>query len=250
MTRRTDWESVESWYHDLVGEEGHYYHQHVILPKLIPLLNLQPNSSLLDLACGQGILARHIPKIKRYHGVDLAPSFIAKAKKVKEPFQQFTVGDICQPLPIQGEPFTHAALILALQNLEHPIAAIQNAAKHLQKGGVFISVMNHPCFRIPRQSHWGVDEEKKLQYRRVDRYLTPLKIPLQSNPGKGQASSTIWTFHHSLTDYSKFLADAGFSIALIEEWVSDKKSTGKTAKMENRAREEFPLFLMIKAVKN
>jgi hypothetical protein len=35
----------------------------------------------------------------------------------------------------------------------------------------------------------------------------------------------------------------------LEEWTSDKVSIGKAAKGENRARAEFPLFLVIKAVK-
>ena len=35
-----------------------------------------------------------------------------------------------------------------------------------------------------------------------------------------------------------------------EEWISDKRSMGKRAGMENRAREEFPLFLAILAKKS
>jgi hypothetical protein len=35
----------------------------------------------------------------------------------------------------------------------------------------------------------------------------------------------------------------------MEEWVSDKKSTGKFATVENRARAEFPLFLTLKMKK-
>jgi len=38
-------------------------------------------------------------------------------------------------------------------------------------------------------------------------------------------------------------------ISDLEEWTSDKVSAGKSARAENRARSEFPLFLAIKAVK-
>jgi len=37
----------------------------------------------------------------------------------------------------------------------------------------------------------------------------------------------------------------GLVIKDIEEWRSEKESQGKWAKMEDRAREEFPLFLAI-----
>jgi hypothetical protein len=38
-------------------------------------------------------------------------------------------------------------------------------------------------------------------------------------------------------------------IEKIEEWVSDKKSTGPMAKMEDRARDEIPMFMAILATK-
>ena len=38
---------------------------------------------------------------------------------------------------------------------------------------------------------------------------------------------------------------AGFAVLEIEEWVSDKKSTGAKGKMENRARAEIPLFMTL-----
>ena len=98
-------------------------------------------------------------------------------------------------------------------------------------------------------SLWGIDEAAKLQYIKINRYMTPMKIPLQAHPSKGQGSPTTISFHYPLSDYSKWLYEAGFVIDLIEEWISDKVSTGKTARMENRSREEFPLFLAIRAIK-
>jgi hypothetical protein len=109
--------------------------------------------------------------------------------------------------------------------------------------------MNHPCFRVPRQSSWGVDEQKKLQYRRIDRYMEPLKIPIQTHPGQGDKSPQTWSFHHPLSTYVEGLSKSGFVIEKIEEWLSDKLSTGGKAKMENRSRLEFPLFLTIYAVR-
>lgn len=249
--QNTDWEKVGKWYNQIVGNEGHYYHRQVILPKILKLFDFQSyaSPSLLDLACGQGVLAGHIPENVSYTGIDLSSSLIQAAKKNRKSNQSFHVGDICKSLPIEKANFTHASIVLALQNLAHPEAALLQAATHMVTGGVLLIVLNHPCFRIPRQSSWGVDEKQKLQYRRVDRYLTHLKIPIQMHPGKGKSSETTWTFHYSLSDYSRFLANAGFTMLLLEEWTSDKKSFGKTAKMENLARSEFPLFLTILAQK-
>ncbi|MCP5469856.1 MAG: methyltransferase domain-containing protein [Chlamydiales bacterium] len=240
----THWGDVSEWYGALVGKKGHHYHKTVIWPRLIPLLDLHEGESLLDLGCGQGVLCEAMPKGVKYHGVDLSKELIEQAKKRKG---TFTVADICKPLKV-GE-FDHATAILCLQNVPRADLAIQNAAKHVRKGGTFTMVLNHPCFRIPRQTHWEVDQAQKLQYRRVNRYLSPLKVPIQMQPSQGKSSATTWSFHHSISDFSRWLHEAGFAIQLLDEWVSEKKSTGKNAKMENRARSEFPLFLVIKVQK-
>lgn len=250
--RETSWEDVSSWYDSLTSQEGHYYHQHVVIPGVLKLLELEkiPQTSLLDLGCGQGVLGRAIPENVRYHGVDISPSFLAQARSYnKRKNQKYTEGDITKPLPIKDEVFTHAASILALQNIEKPVVALKEAGKFLAPSGKLVIVMNHPCFRIPRQSSWGIDQQKKIQYRRLDLYLSPLKIPIQTHPSKKEASSSTWSFHYPLSAYFQFLAEAQFVVTDVQEWISPKQSTGKNAKMENRARAEFPLFLAIKAEK-
>lgn len=250
--KKTSWEAVGSWYHGIVGNEGHYYHRSIILPGVLRLLEVDQNcsGSLLDLACGQGVLARQLPAKFQYTGVDLSASLIQAAKETSaHKSHEFFVADISKKLPLKKQDYDYASILLALQNIEHGEKVIANAAHHLKAKGKFVLVLNHPCFRIPRQSSWGVDESKKIQYRRLDRYFSDMKIPIQMHPGKGSSSPSTWSFHHPLATYSQWLYNAGFQIAKIEEWCSDKTSVGKQAAMENRSREEFPLFMAILAVK-
>lgn len=248
----TSWQKVGKWYHGLVGEEGHYYHQTLIIPSVLKLLNFDPNEQacLLDLACGQGVLSRHLPKNVSYMGLDVASDLIHAAKQLNQsPSCQFFHADVTQNLPLKPLCCTHASIILALQNIEDPLKVFKNAAIHLQKDALFVIVLNHPCFRIPRQSSWKIDEENKIQYRRIDRYMSTMKIPIQMHPGKGKESLKTWSFHHPLSDYCRWLKEAGFAIDVIEEWCSNKMSEGRAAKMENRSRQEIPLFLAILARK-
>lgn len=245
----TSWNSVSSWYNKVVGSAGHYYHEHIVIPGAVRLLALQAGDSLLDLGCGQGVLARSIPPTSKYLGIDAAPDLIQSAKKLStNKHHSFTVANVSKPLSSIDQRFSHAAFILSLQNMSEAAVAIKNAAQHLENTGKLLLVLNHPSFRIPRQSGWGVDEKTKQQYRWVTRYLSPLKVPIQMSPGKNAANVT-WSFHHSLQDYARMLSQAGFVITALEEWSSDKQSQGKAAKMENRARSEFPLFLAILATK-
>ncbi len=253
MTQKpnTSWQNVSSWYDKLVGSDGHYYHQHVVIPGLLRLLELTKENSLVDIGCGQGILSRSVPQLSNYLGIDRSGSLVEAAKKAnRNSHYNFITKDATRPIVTAQKIFSHAAIVLALQNMENPEGAIQNAASYLIPGGKLAIVLNHPSFRIPRQSGWGIDEKTKQQYRWVNRYSSPLKIPITMNPGQTNPKSgvqTTWSFHRPLADYVSMLSNAGFVITNLEEWSSDKESEGKVAKMENRARKEFPLFLTLVA---
>lgn len=245
----TSWESVEGWYKQTVGKQGHYYHQEVVLPSLLRLLKQHAPGcgSLIDLACGQGVLARALPKEIEYLGVDLSPSLITFAKRHDtNKRHRYITEDIANPAwNLEKKAFDCATIVLALQNVENPAQVIANAASALKQGGKLFIVLNHPCFRIPRQSFWGVDEQKRCRYRRLEVYLSPMKIPIQAHPSMGKDSPQTWSFHHPLSSYFQWLAQAGFAVDTLEEWCSPKQSTGRNAKMENRSRQEFPLFLTL-----
>lgn len=247
---RTAWQEAGSWYHRTVGEKGHYYHQAVIIPNVLRLLALPSDgtAAVLDLACGQGVLSRHLPDGVSYVGIDAAPVLLSAAQHYRPPASHhFIQADITQPLPIERGTFSHATILLALQNVAHPDAVLKHLRVALRPNASCILVLNHPCFRIPRQSSWQIDEAQKTQYRRIDRYMSPLKIPIQTHPGRSSQSSVTWSFHHPLSSYIRWLAEAGFAITALEEWCSDKTSEGRAAKMENRSRQEIPLFLALVA---
>lgn len=246
--RDTSWNNSGKWYNKIVGDKGHYYHQHVVIPGVLQLLELNSSSKLLDIGCGQGVLARSLPKDTEYVGVDIAVNLIDFAKNQdRNPKHIYLVGDATKRLTFPEKNFTHVGALLCLQNMEYPQNTIRNAAEFLKPQGKFVIVLNHPAFRIPRQSGWGVGENK-LQYRYVNRYMSYLKIPITMHPGEKKSAVT-WSFHHPISFYTQALFENGFVIEKMEEWVSDKESKGAAAKMENRSRSEFPLFLAILARK-
>ncbi len=246
---KTSWEKSSQWYNKLVGQQGHYFHEHVIIPKILTLLGLTESSKVLDIGSGQGVLARFLPKQVSYIGIDLSPTLIATAQRQDHnKHHQYLVADATKSLPTPHQSFTHVIFLLSLQNIERADAAIQQASHALMAQGTLVVVLNHPCFRIPRQSGWGTNSENKLQYRYINRYLSDLQIPIQMHPGQDKSQLT-WSFHHALSTYTSYLFHNGFLIEQLEEWTSDKHSEGKHAKKENRSRSEIPLFLALKAIK-
>lgn len=243
----TSWHAETKDYNKIVGEDGHYFHQHVVIPGVLRLLKLKQGDSLLDLGCGQGVLARAIPTGVHYLGVDAAAGLIDVAKKMdNDPHHKYITASATRQLQL-NESFTSAAIVLALQNMELPQNAIKNASQLLIKDGKLAIVINHPMFRIPRQSGWG-EHPNKLQYRYINRYLSHMKIPILMHPSRKGGAETV-SYHFPLSYYVDALVKNGFVITGIEEWTSDKESKGKAAKQENRARTEIPLFMAILAQK-
>lgn len=247
---RTDWNKVAKWYGEHLGSDD-TFQSRLIFPGTLKLLHPKTSGHYLDIACGEGSFAKELVKLHcRVVGFDLAPQLIAQAKQKRLQGAAFHVGDAVKfPKNIFTQQYDGASCILALQNISDYAAVITQTARALKPNGVFVIVLNHPHFRPPKQSGWGFDEQRKLQYRRVDTYLTPYEVGLEAHPGKKYSQKTV-SFHRPLHDYVHALAKAGLLIDAIEEWVSDRNSQpGARAKAENRARQEFPLFMAIRARK-
>jgi len=245
------WDQAARWYDSLVGFKGSEYQQNIILPGAWKLLGLKSGAAVLDLACGQGVFSRYLAqKGMTVTGLDVSQELVRLAQKRQSGKKiRFECADAADPSALEGGSFDGIVCLLAVQNIEHLEPVFANVHRWLKPGGRFVMVATHPCFRIPRQTHWGWDEEKKIMYRRVDLYLTPNTIPILTPPMARSKVYTV-TYHRSMQDYFTALHAAGLQVDMLEEWTSHKISEpGKRAKAENRARQEIPLFLALRARK-
>lgn len=231
------------------------YQQTLILPNVIRLIQPKRGERILDCACGQGLFSSAFFKAgARVIGIDSAPALIRIAQeryglKTVSRDLQFCVSSAEKMTHIHDESIDTVVIILALQNIKNVARVFSECARVLTQQGRLFFVINHPAFRIPRASGWGWDTKKKVQYRRVDQYLSETHIPIQMHPGRAQEQTTI-SFHRPLQSYMKALRTAGFALTNFEEWISHKMSnSGPRAPLENRARKEFPLFLCVEARK-
>lgn len=243
----TSWEPVANWYDSLVGEKGSYFHTHVIFPKLLNLLSIKPGQKILDIACGQGALARLLAqKGGEVTGVDRSETLLDSARKYDKKLDiRYILDDARYLNELKNEKFDRVTCVLALQNMDPIDQLFKRVHELLLDNGRFVVVLMHPCFRAPRISGWDIDQNRKLMYRRVDRYLSPMKVPISTHPGKEQSEFT-WAFHRPLSEYVKLARQAHLYLDVADEWVSDKVSVGKNADMENLARNEIPMFLALR----
>ncbi|HXF64805.1 MAG TPA: class I SAM-dependent methyltransferase [Caldilineaceae bacterium] len=250
---RTSWEPLADWYDGWVGESGSKHHRHLAIPALLELLAPQPQEAILDLGAGQGVLAPSIAKAgASYTGVEASPKLVELARRRHGDSGRFLCGDVRRLAGLPGlerASFAGACFLLSLQDMDPLDEVMAAAAWALAPGGRLVAVMTHPCFRIPRQSGWGWDEKRKLRYRRIDSYLTPLAVPLKPyRTGERQGVSR--SFHRPLSAYVQALSAQGLWIDDLRELPTYQQSRGKPqSDAENRANAEIPLFLAFRAIK-
>ena len=247
------WDGVAGWYDKLVGADGSDYHRNVILPAAMELLAVREGEAVLDLCCGQGVLVRHLLSAGagRVLGVDASGKLIGAARQRYgvEKTAAFLRADACAPGDWADASFDAAACIMAVHDVPDADGLMRNIAAALKPGGRAVIVMMHPCFRIPKESHWGWDADQKIQYRRLDRYGKSLEIGIQTRPGLGTDEGTVF-YHRPLAELITAMGKAGLGVTRCTELFSHRRSqVGPFSKAEHRAAEEFPLFLGLVAVK-
>ena len=248
---RTGWDPVARWYDGWVGEMGSEYHREVAIPALMDLLHPRIGERILDLGAGQGVLAPHIAQSRAlYTGVDASPQLIGLARRRHSNSGRFILGDACNLPAVQGlhaEEFDAVVFLLSIQDMDPLGDVLRSAAWALKERGRVAILMSHPAFRVPRQSGWGWDEGRKLRYRRVDRYLSPLAVPMKSLPGIRYVTRS---FHRPLQTYINGLTENGLLVEHMTEIPAHKANAppmeGSSAE---RARREIPLFLGLRARK-
>jgi ubiquinone/menaquinone biosynthesis C-methylase UbiE len=251
----TSWDQQAYWYDKIVGEEGSYYHKEVIVPTLLEEIGNIKNKKILDMGCGQGFFCRILKsKGANVVGIDLSKNLIDLAKKYSSDIEYYVANAEDLSL-LKNEDFDLIVSILSLGNIKNLQKVFSEVHRLLKPKGKFYFIIMHPCFRIPRQSHWEYDESKKIQYRRVDLYMSEMQIPIITHPGKVQNEQLLrdqdYTvmFHRPLSKIFEFLNKNHLYVSNLKELCSNKQSVGKRAKAENRARKEIPLFIMVEVVK-
>jgi ubiquinone/menaquinone biosynthesis C-methylase UbiE len=264
ITPSTSWQEVASWYDQYVGQDGSDYHQHVILPGIARLLQIPQDKnepfSLLDLACGQGVLQRYFDQPGIVHvGIDVAPDLIqlAKQRNTSQKVRYFTGSatkllqeDGSLSFGLQPHSFDAVTIVLAIQNITPLSAVWQGVARLLKPNGKLVLVMMHPSFRIPRSATWQWNEQFHRQERTLWNYMTSHEIDISTHPGNNQKGTKTIHFHRPLQAYVNTLGNAKLYIDHLDEWVSHvPEQTGIKSDAILKAKKEFPMFMAIRAIK-
>jgi len=193
----------------------------------------------------------------RYTGVDASSRLVELARRRHGGARaskgvRFLLGDARELRAVRGlreGEFDGAAFLLSIQDMDEVERVLESAAWALKPGGRVAMVLTHPAFRVPRQSGWGWDEGRRLHYRRVDHYLTPLRVPMKTLPGKDGRVATR-SFHRPVGAYINALAANGLLVDRMLEIPGHRANPPpEHERAAEQARREIPLFLGLRARK-
>ncbi len=253
VPRETSWERVATWYDGWVGDHGSTYHRELAIPAVLDLLQAQHGEEILDIGGGQGVLAPYLTEAgAAVTVVDASARLITAAERRHAglPNARFLLGDARRLPAVAGLElggYDAAVFLLCIQDMDPLEDVVRGVDWALGSRGRVVLLMTHPAFRQPRHSGWGVDEGRKLTYRRIDGYLREMAVPMKSLGGGLPTRS----FHRPISAYVNAFAVAGFAVdAMLEipDLPPDRRP-GKATRGDARANAEIPIFLGLRAVR-
>jgi SAM-dependent methyltransferase len=132
-----------SWYHDWVFAPD----DDLVARSLLALVGPVAGQRVLDLACGEGRIARLLAgRGNTVVGVDLSARLLDLARAAAGPGIRYVHADVCTTAWWDGTPFDGAVSSMALMDIDDLDGAVAPAAATVRPGGWFAWSIIHPGF--------------------------------------------------------------------------------------------------------
>jgi ubiquinone/menaquinone biosynthesis C-methylase UbiE len=220
------WDKAAEEFASFFADGAEFYHRHIINPAVMDLLGDIEGKTILDLACGDGHLARALMEATGNNvtvlGVDASENMIRIARERSQEYGDglaFRQMDACDLAGIADDSFDLAACNMALMDIKNYRQAISEVSRTLKVKGVFVFSILHPCFFTPRSS-WLKDREGNIIGWKVDGYHLNQTWKWTA---KSQMTAQTYHFHRTLENYVSALRECGFVTTDVREPVPSKE---------------------------
>lgn len=245
------WEQLADWYDAKQGDTGDLWHRTLIDPTFLRVVGDVRDLRVLDLACGNGYLARRYARSgAKVVGMDASAPIVARAQahEARDPLGiAYHVAQAARLPMIEDASFDLVASNMALMDIEDAEGAIREAGRILKDGGRFVASLSHPCFDQGPSSTWLI--ERFFRTTKVWRKVARYRRPFADETPWGIEDRTVATiaYHRPLSWYARALCDAGLLIRSLEEPEPTPEFIEESP--QGPYVVEIPLHLVIEAVK-
>lgn len=233
------WSDIADWYDELlVAGSGPHEHAIACLDRLLPPID--DGTEALDVACGQGIAARHLAELgASVTGTDYSSAMLANARRNSESADTDITWVECNAEHL--EPFADASFDLVtcqlgLMDIPDLDAVLRSVRRVMRDDASFVFVIGHPVFLTPG-ARMEVDPDGNHQVT-ISRYLQEHFWRSTNPEGVRRAGN----YQRTMSTYLTALANAGLCIVEAEEL----GAAGRLAE-ERPAYAEIPMFFSARA---
>ena len=208
------YDEIAEWYDDSVNA-GSLLHD-LVLPTLVDLIGNVEGLRICDLACGQGVVARHLAKSgAAVVGVDTSARLldIAQRYEAEGPLGIVYRHDDAQRLAtLPDAAFDGVVCSMALMDIPDVAATFRAVQRILRSNGWFVFSITHPCFQTPT-STW-TEKADGTVWREVRGYFR--EVFWRSNNRSG-VRGQVGAYHRMLSTYVNGLVEAGLCLERLCE---------------------------------
>jgi 2-polyprenyl-3-methyl-5-hydroxy-6-metoxy-1,4-benzoquinol methylase len=219
------WDANAEHWDARMGDDGNDFFNVLCWPVLASLLAVQPDSHLLDIACGNGLTTRRLAALGvKVTAFDFSANLIKKAKirstqyATRISYRVLDATDESQLLSLGEQQFDSALSNMALFDMPEIEPLFRALRKLLKPNGVFVFSLMHPAFNNPSAAllaeEWDNGELHTRYAVKTSRYMTPFEskgLALRNQP-KPQLY-----FHRPIQDYLNVAFQNGFILDGFEE---------------------------------
>lgn len=213
------YDEIAEWYDGYVTEGAqHSYsaYYNLLLASFTDLVGVVKGRRVLDLACGQGIVARELARRgASVFGVDISERMLALARSYQQSEAQevtFVLDDAQALGSLADGAFDGVTCNMALMDIPDLAATLQAVSRVLKPGGWFVFSITHPCFNTPA-SIWLTRPDGTVS-REVSGYFEEGFWRPQNTQG---VRSRVGALHRTLSAYLNSLVAASFTIERLLE---------------------------------
>lgn len=163
---RAIWDSKAAFWDQLHGDSGNMFQRKLISPAVERLLDIQADERVLDIACGNGVMARRLAQIgAQVTAVDFSPELIARAKArgqaAGNPIDYHIVDATDEQALVSLGEGKFDAIICNMALMDIPVIAplYRAVTRLLNTKGRFVIATAHPAFNSNNPTFFAEDAD-------------------------------------------------------------------------------------------